>query len=634
MNKEEIINYYDKGQFSSFLSNDNNRNVLKLLDETGISILKNSPLKEERIAYILSWSPYIDELLKNNSFVETLLNSDIDVYYASLSRVGFKSCDKLLKSAKEMGKDIEFITKLFSYLPIEYRTYVIKEKQITDKEFLYNILKRENGIIVQYIINNYDIDLLSHNIGIAGFFEKEKSQYLDERSKKYNGYSDYINISVPQHMITRELGKKIFESYDIFFARKVLNDARYCANTDEMNDYIKKQEDKAINNYEVTNYDKAFNAFMKYITLFELRDQGKLEDSELFYNARTKYNQVIRETKLLDLEFEFNKVYSEQGLEALQTTFKKIKDNQISNYIIDYHFEENFHNVILDIKELLQFYNNGHIKIPAERLAIYSQIANIDSLSQEEKVNLHNYLKRFNIMENFYDDMSVARHIVTEAIKDYSLSRKTIEQYKDDELSKQYGVDVYVIDNNPFFGIVKSGRQAMDKLPTGHSYSLVGNNGIATFDNPAYSTTFLYDSDSINPNQIVHVFPFDSFTLYKPYIHSEKGTDRVNLLMMPDELVEYTKFYNEILILEGGRVDMEVNERIPSLQRIALYCLDEIREQDIEVAKDNDVGIILIDSKKCKIEKEKNSNFDRDIDMFNTNYFNGYYKKSEFEAKR
>ena len=218
-------------------------------------------------------------------------------------------------------------------------------------------------------------------------------------------------------------------------------------------------------------------------------------------------------------------------------------------------------------------------------------------LSSEEKIELHNKLKQYNMIEIFYDDMSFARRKVRESLKDYAMVKDELIKYKDEELSNEYGVDVYNINDNPFFAIVKSGIRADDSLPVGHSYSLVGNGCISVFGDLNSSNTYVYDATNLNPEQIVHIFPEDSFTLYQPFSFTDKATNRVEQLMMPDELLYNKRTYNEVLILEQGKKQTDIDSRIPKLKRIALYCVDKITAKDVEMAKINDMGIMLINSK-------------------------------------
>lgn len=49
---------------------DRNQDILKLFDSEGIEIFKRSEFKEDRICYILTYSNYKNELLKNASFLD------------------------------------------------------------------------------------------------------------------------------------------------------------------------------------------------------------------------------------------------------------------------------------------------------------------------------------------------------------------------------------------------------------------------------------------------------------------------------------------------------------------------------------------------------------------------------------
>ena len=89
--------------------------------------------------------------------------------------------------------------------------------------------------------------------------------------------------------------------------------------------------------------------------------------------------------------------------------------------------------------------------------------------------------------------------------------------------------------------------------------------------------------------------------------------------------------------MEQGRIKTDIDAKIPELQRIALYCLDNITEKEIETAKAEGVGIVFIDTKKYKefndyymanMSKEKPT-----IDSYNYNYYNAY-DADKFAARR
>ena len=120
MNREEIINEYSKNEFMSFLQNDYSGQILELFNNEGLDILYNSPRREERIQYIITFSKYINELLENNDFLEVFLDSDINSYYAVLRNLKPETYDKMLKKYSETTTNSENIAQLFSYFNIDY----------------------------------------------------------------------------------------------------------------------------------------------------------------------------------------------------------------------------------------------------------------------------------------------------------------------------------------------------------------------------------------------------------------------------------------------------------------------------------------------------------------------------------
>lgn len=347
-----------------------------------------------------------------------------------------------------------------------------------------------------------------------------------------------------------------------------------------------------------------------------------------------KLRKVVSDAAYVTSVDVLNKYIKEQEDNLIENAYSlDVNPRDVSNYIIDYHFEENYHNIILDMRELLQYYYDGNIVVDKNRIKLYEKIVNIDYLSLEEKQSLHEMMKQYNMMEMFYDDMRYARDIVSETIKEYSLSKESIKQFRDEELSKKYGVDVYKFDGQEFFGIVKTGRKITNKYPVGHSFSLIGTNGLAVFGNNTYGKAYIYDSDSLKKEQVVHVFPYDSYTRYKPFELVQEASMRVNTLMSPQKLTTHSDKYNEVLILEQGENETYMDEYIPRLVQLALYCVDEITEEDVLEAKENNVGIMLIDSSKYQ-EFGSDKNTINGFMQNEYNYFDGSFERDMYEGRR
>lgn len=627
--KREIINS-NKQDFLDFLYNDLSGEILNLLDDEGVEYLKKYSDITDRITYILNYSNYVDFLFNNQKFLDLFLSTDISKYYASLKNLNNKTYDLIVNRCLELNKDVNLIGQLISYFNKDYQLKFI-DKYDYPNDLIYEMLKRNPKIFGKKILEKYNIDLTSHNISIKGLIDAGKSLSFEDMAKR-NGDSFVSSggeiFLLSSDLLNTEVAQKLWNELNVYEYRFLINDANYCGDPTNLNNYAKTKEEEFILN---TDYPKIYQNIFNMINKLSNLDSSSNEYRDIFRN-------LIRQIQIFPNEYTNLRelIFNGEFAETINLITKSL-DEKKSDYIIDYHFEENYYNVMYDLRELLEFYYAGNIDIPEDRLYLYQQIVNIDMLSSQEKIELHNELKQYNMMEIFYDDMSFARKQVRKAIKDYSMVKEELVKFKDEELSNEYGVDVYNIEDNPFFAIVKSNINREDNLPVGHSYSLVGNGCISVFGTPEYNDTYVYDSSDLNPEQIVHVFPRDSFTMYKPFSFTSNATDRVEQLMMPDELLYNKRTYNEILILEHGRTQTDIDSRIPKLKRIALYCVDQITAKDVETAKIHNIGIMLINSKKYNKGIEMPSSIYRHLgnDDFNTYMSNGdSYEIEEHKKNR
>lgn len=627
--KIKIINS-NKQDFLDFLDNDYNGKILNLLDDEGVELLKKNSYIEDRITYILNYSNYVDLLFNNQKFLDLFLSTDISKYYASLKNLNNKTYDLIVNRCLELNKDINLTGQLISYFNKDYRLKFI-DKYDYPNDLIYEMLKRNPKLLGKKILEKYNIDLLSHNIPVGGLVAAGKSLSFEDMTKR-KGYS-YVNSSgevfyLSSDLLNMDVAKKLWNELNVYEYRFLINDANYCGDPTNLNNYAKTKEEEFILN---TDYPKIYQNIFNMIKKLSNLDSSSNEYHNIFRN-------LIRQIQIFPNEYTNIRMLIFNGeFDEVINLITKSLDEKKSDYIIDYHFEENYYNVMYDLRELLEFYYAGNIDIPEDRLYLYQKIVNIDMLSSQEKIELHNELKQYNMMEIFYDDMTFARKQVREALKDYAMVKDELVKFKDEELSNEYGVDVYNINDNPFFAIVKSGIRFEDSLPVGHSYSLVGNGCISVFGSLKNSNTYVYDASDLNPEQIVHIFPKDSYTLYQPFSFTEKATDRVEQLMMPDELLYNKRTYNEVLILEQGSMQTDIDSRIPKLKKIALYCVDQITAKDVETAKIHNIGIMLINSKKYNKGIEMPPSIYRHLgnDDFNTYMSNGdSYEIEEHKKNR
>ena len=626
--KEEIIKS-SKSEFIDFLSNDTSGEIIQLFDDEGVNYLKQYNDIEGRISYILSWSKYANELFYNKNFLDLFLSTDISNYYASLSVLNNEVCDLIVNRCLFLNKDINYISTLIGYFSDEYKLMFIDKFEYPN-DLIYELFKKNTLSVGKKIIEKYNIDLLSHNISIKGIIANGKELAFKDMNKRNSAYvgSDVATFYLSSDLLNKEVAKYLWNELNIYEYRFLINDIYYCGDPSILNRYIKDKEEECILS---DDYIEPYKSIINMISKLYSLDYN----SDEYYDTFVKLN---KEMQIFGNEyFILRKYLTDRKYDVAIKLVNKLLSEKKSDYIVDYHFEENYYNIMYDLRELLDFYYAGNMNIPEDRLYLYQQLANIDNLSGQEKIDLHNMLKNYNMMEVFYDDMSFARKQVREALKSQAMVKDDLEQYKDDKLSLEYGVDVYNIEDNSFFALVKSGIRAEDRLPVGHSYSLVGNGCISVFGNLSDSNTFIYDVGDLNPEQVVHIFPTDSYTMYHPFSFSDKATSKVEQLIMPDEMLYESKFYNEILILEKGYEHSDIDKKIPKLKRIALYCVDKITDKDVMSAKMHDVGIMLIDSKKYNKGIEMPASVYRHLsrnDYIEYVYMHGGYSSEVEEHKK
>ena len=277
-------------------------------------------------------------------------------------------------------------------------------------------------------------------------------------------------------------------------------------------------------------------------------------------------------------------------------------------------FQDNAYNVFLDINELLKFSISVDF-LSEDDKKIYSDIVSLDGVSVFDKKKILDNLKNKNMAYKFYDDFRLARSKMVELFNSSILNSDNIYRYENKELSNKYGVPVYEMNGNEFFVLVKAIEKRKDSILNpndlyaycdGSSFSIDGGNKLSTFldTNMYYNLAY----NCIPDNQLVHVFEVDSFSNYYrnknnnlPY--DRNGTDRINRLFTPKEIVDVSSSYNELIISQPNRMNDEFNSKLEQPVPFAIYCYDDISDHDILSSKATGLGIILVNTKKYDIDK-------------------------------
>lgn len=577
-----------------FLSQEESDIILYLLKGNGLEILKKNINFDYYLRSILtSGKKYVDKLFDNEDFVNLILENIKEQNY-SFYELSEPTANLLYIKASDDDK-----LKLLGGISDEASLYIIKNNEVS-KENFWKVLVKLQGKAAQLLINKVDYKLSFTDISLIDLYDCSKKE-----------------LSFPHYMFDeKSFVRKMSDNYDINYTRFIINNLSKYNDLSSIENRKKEILNDSINNINnglLPKYEKLY-MILNYLTINNKLEYGTIKESiySIFENESSIFLQNLNADVITCLR-------SDNKNELLDF-LKKESNKTLGNLIIDYHFKVLPLNVKKDINELVSFEKYGGNTLSKEDLMLYEQILNIDNLSHSEKINLHQTLSQINMVEKFYDDIRNAKNKMYDNINDAILKKDNIGKYKNDELSNKYGVNVYTLEGEPFYALVKSVGTLKGKIldefklhsrKDGGSFSIDSGYKLNTFNKPNYTYNLAYDGFS--SEQVVHAYTEDSYSNYAR--NSEDTTPKINKIMMPYEFVTESPFYNELVISQvNEKKTTEMDDRIPMLKPFAIYCYDEICANDIESAKRLGLDIILINTKKYNVNiQKKDENWYKDL---------------------
>lgn len=324
---------------------------------------------------------------------------------------------------------------------------------------------------------------------------------------------------------------------------------------------------------------------------FKLPDE--LLRSDIFFDTLVKDN-VIGAT-WVDRRKRINQVIESQQSYFLYEKFRNYESSliesgslsleELQEVVVDYLFEDNIYNMKLNINEMLRFQNKiNEVLIDEDRYNLYKQVFNISSLTEDELLYIYNQYKDTNLNTLFYSDLRSVREHSYDIIKNNLY--KPID--KDEEESKKYGHDVYVLDGDSFDMIIRGLSEPYNPNIKGlyrECYSLIDEGNLSRFGD---EDTYYYGYNNVDTKDFLHLFENDSYSS-----NLKDTTDRINRIMTTDEISEI-QGYSELQIktIDG--------KRLPDY----LVCFNNIYNKDIENAKLLGIPIVLIYENMYKQREE------------------------------
>ena len=299
------------------------------------------------------------------------------------------------------------------------------------------------------------------------------------------------------------------------------------------------------------------------------------------------------------------------------TILKEETSFKLSEIIVDSIFEDNIYNVKLNLNEIIRYTSDINVNlISPEHLSFYKIVLNIDSLSNEEKIDLYNNFKDKNITSMLYDDLKVLKEYSYSIIKNSLTSFNSDSKLKNTTLSEKYGVDIYSLNGEPFYMLVKSMNPISNNNNNNYNYinlseddpkvergcySLIGSDNIDVFNKK-----FVYGFYNFNIQNIISVFETDCFSQEsdEPILNQNYGTTAVNRLMTPSQIVNGLDLnkqtrYSEIQILGKLKPDF-------------IVVFDSINETALSESKAANIPIVVINTLAYSNDKKRSKPFDND----------------------
>ncbi len=368
---------------------------------------------------------------------------------------------------------------------------------------------------------------------------------------------------------------------------------------------------------------------------------------ELFANIQNYYQEIIRSFHLSSGLFEAQEtaisLLEENMLDAVKPSLlvskkdKKSIQNMsvseaklyfrqknkilLSDILIDSLFQDNYYNVMLNIKEMLE-YDKGKNLLPLKKRNFYETIQKIDSFSAKEKLCFYDILKNYDIAGMFYDDIRALRNhsLLTLKKRISKLHQKNYCKI----LSKIYGVPIYDFREEEYVFLARDLSVPFEserlKAPRSCYYFMSNHKNNGFLENSEYQ----YGYVDFDISKVLHVSERDSCSDIFSTEENRTFTTFVNRIIEVEDLLYNTLGNSEIQLLNdigknGHFVSLRPNVIFSKCYRIPMKILNE--------AKKWNIPIVLIKARNLSEKKILNTKIE-------SHYVSSSYDESRAIKKR
>lgn len=605
--KKRVISGADQSIFLEFIPKEISLDAFKMLfDEEGISILEQDFFVENILKNLMTISPnqVIEYLFEQFSFCRIVQKHIENIRICFQNSITEKCTILFMKYIFE--QEPEAAKKIFFFTINEkYQLPIVKALPIPF-ELVRSILTTDSAIHYNYDVVKYLVEETSLINSLVDFTIEEVFTILDNTE------------NLPQYLLNEDsFVRKIAFMDSVKNYRLLIEKMRMNYDVSLIEAARKRYYDKEISSFMIEE-----NMLSRYFSFYqELCEHTKngFKNVDFINNLIDKYfvfsekrNRNVFHKDIHGIEFR-SRVVATYYAHSLRSFLEKESHRQLTNMVIDYHYEDIPYNLFLDLGQLLHFQIEGEKTLSDKEIEFYSRLLDMDTMSYEELKELHERLKKYPAKENLYDDFRTAKDRAIILMNHSVLNKESIQKYKDNVLTEKYGVDVYVLDGDDFFAYIRGYeifktdtlmknpvRQDIDR----NSYSLVGTSQLGTFLNPKQSFNFIYLTP-MPVNQVAHVCSGPSYSIsYERNV--TEASPWLYEICTPESLLDTKDEYTEIVVnVPNSERNDELNSKLIHPEIFGIFCYDEIMDVDVDSAKYMGKSIVLVKTESYEKKKSK-----------------------------
>ena len=388
-----------------------------------------------------------------------------------------------------------------------------------------------------------------------------------------------------------------------------------------------------INIFEQNNnpvfIEKQLEKYYQELLLRYNVDTGLFKEYDLLLEGyKFSNNEKVNNFILYGKSIEEVTSFIEHGFgenEELKNILKAETSLKLTEIIIDALFKDNVYNVWLNINEMIRYNESLEEELKVlnkEKLKFYKLILEFDKIDNNKKLEIYNSLKDRNYNLIFYEDLRKLKDLSYEKIEKDMLKLEEHEEYLDNELTKQYGINIYNLIDKEYILLV---RNQSKYQKTSHyvrnCYSLISNENNFIYIDLFSEKNYLYGYNKFDKNKILHVLEADSYS----YSQKEKSSGFVNRIMTSKEIINADNCYSEIQIV-NKKDDLKKDTYIIEKPNY-MVAFDYITNDILKESKRLNIPIVIITKKQLELKNKINLQLNKNLDIYIDNIKNELIKR-------